>query len=348
MVPVKNETSLPLGIVTMADALRSAGYATGCFGKWHLGEGPQHLPQRRGFDVVVMRDEPDKHPATDFLTDEAAKFIRKHAGQPFFAYVSYHAVHVPLRAPQPLIDKYKAKTPVNGHHDPTYAAMLEKLDTGVGRILATLDELKLADKTLVIFCSDNGGVGGYERAGVRGAHDITDNTPLRGGKGMLYEGGIRIPMIARWPGIIEPGATCDEPVATIDFYPTFLELSQCSGSAKQALDGVSLVALFKSSGKSRLAERALFWHFPGYLQASETDGTWRTTPAGAIRRGDYKLIEFFETGKIEMYNLRDDLSETRDLAASQPEQAAKLHGELVAWRESVNARMPKFVAQSRK
>lgn len=158
---------------------------------------------------------------------------------------------------------------------------------------------------------------------------------------MLYEGGIRIPMIVRWTGIIEPESTCNEPIASIDFYPTFLELSGAKLDASQTLDGVSLASLFQSSGKAQLPPRALFWHFPGYLEANAEAGTWRATPGGAIRRGDWKLLEFFETGRVELYNLREDLGETRDIASSQPDRAAQLQRELVAWRESVQARMPK-------
>jgi arylsulfatase A-like enzyme len=189
----------------------------------------------------------------------------------------------------------------------------------------------------VIFTSDNGGVGGYHREGLHN-NDVTDNAPLRGGKGMLYEGGVREPFIFRFPGKIPAGTTCDEPIINIDMYPTFLELTGTKKPENYTLDGVSIVSLLTSKGDAKLGRDAIYWHFPGYLGAGE--GEWRTTPAGSIRSGDWKLIEFFETGKLELYNLKDDLSEKHDLSKEKPEITQQLHEKLVAWRKETNAKMP--------
>jgi arylsulfatase A-like enzyme len=345
MIPVQNRTDLPHSEVTFAEALRSAGYATGCFGKWHLGKSEQFAPTTQGFDEWAFRSREHPHPATDYVTERAIEFIRKNAERPFFTYLPYHAVHTPIKAPKHLIEKYSSKKPVGGHDDPVYAAMLEELDLAIGRVLQTLDELELTEKTMVVFFSDNGGMGGYERAGITGGerfagNDITDNAPLHGGKGMLYEGGIRVPLIVRCPGVVEPGSQCREPVIGIDFYPTFLDLTDSDGDPNHQLDGKSLMPLLMSSGSASLNRDALYWHFPGYLQAAQDGSSWRTTPAGAIRSGDYKLIEFFETGRIELYDLNEDLGEMVDLKARMPRRAAQLHDKLVAWRKTVRAPMP--------
>jgi arylsulfatase A-like enzyme len=219
--------------------------------------------------------------------------------------------------------------------------MIASVDESVGRVLARLDELKLSDNTLVIFSSDNGGVGGYKAAGIPKAGGITDNAPLRGGKGMLYEGGVRVPYIFAWKGQIKPGTLCHEPILSVDLYPTLLELAGArppDQSLSQPLDGTSYLGLLKAGGEGKLARDAVYWHFPGYLGAG-ADG-WRTTPAGAIRVGDYKLLEFFEDGHVELYYVKDDVGQKQDLAKSQPEKAKELHERLVAWRASVDAPMP--------
>jgi arylsulfatase A-like enzyme len=215
--------------------------------------------------------------------------------------------------------------------------MIASVDESVGRVVAKLDELKLSENTLVVFTSDNGGVGGYEREGIKQGGDITDNAPLRSGKGSLHEGGVRVAWVARWPGKV-PAGTTDTPVISVDLMPTLIELGGGKPPAKQPLDGVSLVECFTSGGK-KAPERDLFWHFPGYLGAGK--GSWRTTPAGAIRSGDWKLIEFFEDGKKELYNLKDDEGQKTNLADKQPEMVKELHAKLVAWRKAVNAPMPK-------
>jgi arylsulfatase A-like enzyme len=352
--PVDNVAQLPLEKVTVAQALHDAGYVTGMFGKWHLGNAGEHHPGKRGFDEAIVSqgkhfdfvtnpkvDVPAGAYLADFLTDRAVDFMRRHKDGPFFLYLPHFGVHGPFQAKKELIERFKNKPAAGGHHDPTYAAMIYSVDESVGRVLATLDELKLAEDTLVIFASDNGGVGGYVREGIKKpgqGHDPTDNAPLRGGKGMLYEGGVRVPYIFRWPGKVQAGATSDEPINSVDLFPTLMEVTGAKAPpAEQVLDGVSYAGLLRGE-KSTLGREAIYWHFPGYLGAGP--GGWRTTPAGSIRAGDFKLIEFFEDGRKELYNLKDDLGEKQDLAAKMPEKVKELHGKLAAWRESVGAKMP--------
>jgi len=354
LVPIPNETKLASSFVTIAEALKPAGYVSASIGKWHLGDDPELGPVGQGFDVNVagyraghpasyfspyknpkLEDGPKGEYLTDRLTDEATRFIERNREKPFFLYLPHYAVHTPLQAKKALIEKYRNKKGSGGQHNPTYAAMIESTDRGVGRIMAKLDELKLADNTVVLFFSDNGGVGGYRALGIEG-QEITSNSPLRGGKGMLYEGGIRVPMIVRWPGEARPGSVCNTPVVGIDFYRTFLEMAGAQKRPRQILDGESLVRLLKQSGT--LKRDAIFWHFPCYLEGGH--GTWRTTPAGAIRQGDLKLIEFFEDNRLELYNLRDDIGEKHDLAKVMPEKARQLHRRLVEWRKSVGAPVP--------
>jgi arylsulfatase A-like enzyme len=349
--PVDNVEKLAPEKITLAEALKQAGYVTGLFGKWHLGEDVAHHPLAQGFDeaVVSMGRHFDfntspkvEYPAgiylADWLTDRAVDFLRRRQGQPFFLCLHHFAVHSPHEAKPALIAKYKEKPPVGGHHDPTYAAMVSSLDESVGRVLAVLEELKLTHDTLVIFSSDNGGVGGYVREGLKQAGDATDNAPLRGGKGMLYEGGIRVPYLFRWPGKVPAGARCAEPVNSVDLYPTLLELAGAKPPPGYKLDGASYVSLLLGRGAPPNKRPPLFWHFPGYLGAGQ--GHWRTTPAGAIREGDWKLLEFFEHNSLELYHLKDDLGEARNLVASQPGRAKELHARLLAWRQQVGAPMP--------
>jgi arylsulfatase A-like enzyme len=348
--PVDNVTRLPLDRITIAQALKKAGYATGIFGKWHLGEDRSHHPASRGFDEAIVSmgvhfdfvtnpkvDYPKGTYLGDFLTDKAVDFIRRHKDGPFFLYLAHFEVHAPLQAKQEWTRHFKSKPPAGGHRNPVYAGMIASVDQSVGRVLALVDELKLSDSTLVIFSSDNGGVGGYEREGIRGG-SITDNAPLRGGKGMLYEGGIRVPHVCRWPGRITAGTVCDEPINSVDLYPTLLELAGAKPGPGYPLDGTSYLGLLTNGGRTEGTRRPLFWHFPGYLGAG--GGTWRTAPAGAIRAGDWKLQEFFEDGRLELYNLKHDIGERKDLAAAQPERVKELHEQLVAWRKELKAPMP--------
>jgi arylsulfatase A-like enzyme len=267
----------------------------------------------------------------------AADFIRRHRQEPFFLYLPHFGVHSPFEAKEELVARFRGRPGVGGHQDPTYAAMIASVDESVGRILSLLDELQLSAKTLVLFSSDNGGVGGYQREGIQ-ARNITDNAPLRGGKGMLYEGGIRVPYLARWPGTIEAGQTCPVPITSVDLYPTLLELAGADPPANQPLDGVSYAGLLTGGDGPDLSRRAIFWHFPGYLGAR--GGTWRTTPAAAVRAGDWKLLEFFEDGRLELYHLAEDIGERNDLSAAAAGKAAELRSQLVAWREAIAAPMP--------
>jgi arylsulfatase A-like enzyme len=218
--------------------------------------------------------------------------------------------------------------------------MIQSLDESVARITAKLAELNLTGKTIVIVSSDNGGLGGYHRTEAPSEKKgFTDNTPLRGGKGTLYEGGIRVPFIVRWPGIVPAGATSDVPVAHVDVYPTLLSLAGGTPRSGYTLDGVSFAPILRNP-RGTLARDAIYWHFPGYLESYVHDRGWRTSPVGAIHAGDFKLLEFFETGAVELYNLREDTGESRNLAGQSPEQVRELRAKLVAWREGIGAAMP--------
>jgi len=366
----ETETELELGIVTIAEALAAQGYATASMGKWHLG-GARHLPTDQGFDLNVGGNRWGSPPSyfwpyererrdgnivripglleggeegeylTDRLTDEALRWMEQNAEQPFFLYLTHYAVHTPIQAKPPLAQKYRAKQGSNGQQNPRYAAMIESVDDSVGRVVRKLDELGIADNTVVIFFSDNGGLG-----------TVTSMTPLRGSKGMLYEGGVRVPLIVRWPGHVEPGSTSEVPVIGTDFYPTLLDISGAS-RPEQPLDGLSVVPLLEAGGGAddqladseagmppQFADRALYWHFPAYLEAGQMIGPWRITPAAAVRRGDFKLIEFFEDGRLELYNLALDVGEERELSAFMPEKTRELHILMQSWRESVGAYVP--------
>jgi arylsulfatase A-like enzyme len=260
-------------------------------------------------------------------------------------------VHVPLQAKADLIAHFKPKPGGGGHDNPTYAAMIASVDESVGRVMAVLDELKLADNTVLIFSSDNGGVGGYDRAdglirdtSMKAGKDsgkepkhITDNAPLRSGKGSLYEGGTRDPFIVRWPGNVKPGSTCAVPAIHVDVYPTLLELAGAPRPAGYPLDGESLVPLFRD-GNASLKRAAIYQHFPGYLGAGP--GLWRTTPVTVIQSGDWKLMEFLVDNHLELYNLHDDLGETNNLASTMPAKAKELHALMLAWRQEIKAPMP--------
>jgi len=341
------EQQLPLREITIAEALKPAGYATASIGKWHLG-GDGFSPLEQGFDLNVggtFRGSPksyfgpfDELPGlkgttkddylTDCLTTATEKFIEANKDRPFFIYLPEFAVHIPLGAKEKLIEKYKAKPASNGQHNPVYAAMIESLDQGIGRILDLLDRLKIADRTVVSFMADNGGLR-YEG---KAKDTVTSNAPLRAGKGHLYEGGIREPMMVRWPGVVKPGTTCDVPVTSVDFYPTILEAAGVRPAQGQVLDGKSLMPLLKQTGK--WSRDAIFWHYPHY---SNQGGV----PGGAVRSGDFKLIEFYEDGRLELYNLKDDIGEKKNLAKELPQKTAELHRMLDNWRKSVNAQMPK-------
>ena len=365
--PVENITELPLDRDIIAKQLKAGGYATGMFGKWHIGQKGDYLPGKRGFDEAIVsmgvHFNFDTNPKTeypkgtylaDFLTDKAVDFITRHKDEPFFLYLPHFGVHSPHQAKADLIAHFKPKPGVGGHNNATYAAMIASVDESVGRVMKTLDDLKLADNTVLIFTSDNGGVGGYDRPDglirepgkegkgkkAKGADEdgggITDNAPLRSGKGSLYEGGTREPFIVRWPGVTKPGSTSDVPTAHVDIFPTFLEIGS-SPKPRQVLDGESIVKLFRDPA-AKLQRDAIFQHFPGYLGSGP--GLWRTTPVSLIHSGDWKLMEFLEDGHLELYNLREDIGEKKNLAAEMPDKAKALHARLVAWRAEVKAPMP--------
>ncbi|MBN2311651.1 MAG: sulfatase [Candidatus Hydrogenedentes bacterium] len=338
-VPRNRQQYLPLEIETVAERLKTAGYACAMLGKWHLG-GREYFPDRQGFDEMLVSngrhfgfgtmpktDIPEDAYLAEFLTERAEGFMEAHRNEPFFLYLSHFAVHIPLDARKALIEKYENKPkPPGGINNPVYAAMVEHVDNSVGRIVAKLDELGLQERTLVCFMSDNGGL----RCRFDGDGPlVTSNAPLRDEKGTLYEGGIREPLIFRWPGQIKAGVTCATPVSSVDFYPTFLDAAGAAAPANQPLDGVSVMPLLRRRGA--FERDALFWHYPHYHHS---------TPASAVREGDWKLIEFFEDGHVELYNVRDDIGETRDWSGDKPQIAARLQRMLAEWRERVSADMP--------
>lgn len=346
--PVDNVQELPLDRSIIAQQLKSAGYATGMFGKWHLGNDGPHHPSRRGFDEAIVSagvhfnfktEPPVEYPEgqylADFLTDKAVDFINRHQDEPFFLYLPHFGVHGPHQAKPEWIEHFKGKPTVGGHRNPVYAAMIASVDESVGRIMKVLDELQLAERTVVIFTSDNGGVGGRAREGLGENKDITDNAPLRSGKGSLYEGGTRVPLIVRWPGSIEAGTTCDIPTIHVDFYPTLVAMARAP-SPEHPLDGVSLRPLFE--GGTSLDRPAIYQHFPGYLASGPN--AWRTTPVSSIQEGPWKLMEFLEDGRLELYDLASDVGEQTNLAETQPDRARELYAKLVAWRQGISAPMP--------
>jgi arylsulfatase A len=349
--PVRDH--LPLEIVTPAEAVRTQGYVTGYFGKWHLG-GPAFEPDNQGYDVSLVSrgrhfaprfqtnpetEVPDGTYLADFLTDRTIEFIQEHRDRPFFAMLSHYVVHIPLEAKEQMIQKYreKPKPPVDFEspvvkppvYNPVYAAMVEHTDESVGRLMDALDELGLAENTLVIFTSDNGGL--YQTASARADSAVVcSNAPLRDEKGSLYEGGIRVPLICRWPGVIPPGSVSETPATTIDFWPTIAEAAGVGEIEHQELDGLSLLPVLRDPDAG-LDRDALYFHFPHYHHSR---------PAGAIRVGDWKLIEFFEDGRLELYHLAEDLSEEKNLAERHPERAGQMQRRLAGWREEVGAVMP--------
>ena len=330
-------THLSLEAPNLAKALKSAGYVSASIGKWHLG-GKPYWPEKQGFDLNIagcgrgqppsyfspyrietLTEGPEGEFLSDRLTDEAIKFIEQNKSKPFFLYLPHYAVHSPIMAKPGVIAKYKAKAvPKNPHHNAVYAGLIESVDDSVGRLMAKLEELKLADNTIVIFTSDNGGVNG-----------TTSNAPLRLGKGWAYEGGVRVPLIVKWPGVTKPGSECHSPVIGPDFYPTLLALAGVT-PPPGVVDGESIEPLLRQSGAMKRED--IFWHFPHYRWGG-------TMPYGAIREGDLKLIEYYEDMHVELYNLKDDIGETRDLAATMPDKVNAMRQKLHNWRENVGAQM---------
>ena len=339
--------------VTIAEVLRKAGYHTAHLGKWHLtpfndDEVDAYLPEKHGFDVNIGGNkwgQPGSyfHPyargnrsigalppggengdyLTERLTSEAVKLMKQWKDQPFFMHLSYYAVHTPIQPKPELLKKYEALVkPSSRHSHPGYAAMVESVDQSLGKLRQHLVDLNIDDRTVIFLTSDNGGVIGR----------ITDNFPLRSGKSNLYEGGVRVPTMIQWPGKSQSGTTCSEPVITVDFYPTILEIAGVPGDTahNEDVDGLSLAPLLQDPA-GKLNREAIYWHYPHYQAA---------TPYGAVRSGPWRLIEFYEDMRIELYNLEDDIGETNDLSEKLPAQAAKLLRMLQSWRKEVGAQMP--------
>lgn len=338
---------LPLEEVTIAELLRARGYRTAAIGKWHLG-ATGFQPTDQGFDVSFAGDEAgspnsfffpqwkkkipleaaDGEYLTDRLTTLAVNFIRESKDRPFFLYLPHFAVHVPIEGKPEKVRKYNAKArPDNPQHFGEYAAMIESVDESVGRVLGALRENGVDDNTIVIFTGDNGGVTSREWRDTV----ITSNLPLRRGKGCLYEGGIRVPTIVRWPGVTNAGSKCGVPILSVDYAPFLAEAAGVPASALPRMDGRSFTPLLR--GKPSLGRAEVFWHYPHY---SPQLGT----PSAAVRRGDDKLILFFEDQHVELYNLKDDIGETRDLAREQPAKAAALRRRLEEWLRETGAQLP--------
>ncbi len=332
---------LPLAEITLAEHFKAAGYATASIGKWHLG-GDGFSPELQGFDLNLagsdkaappsyhspygipnLPDGPEGEYLTDRLGEEAAQRIANWRDRPFFLYLPHFAVHTPIQGRQDLIAKYQRKPRAGLRHaNAHYAAMVESLDAAVGRVLAALDTHGLSERTLVIFTSDNGG---------RITKATTSNAPLRFGKASANEGGVRVPLIVRWPGVVQPGSESATPVITMDLFATALAAAGLDAAPQ---DGVSLLPLLRGEGAPARTE--LFWHYPHH-QHYQLGGAM---PYSALRSGDFKLIEFHDDDRVELYDLSTDISESNDLAASQPETASRLRARLHAWRTAVGAQMP--------
>jgi arylsulfatase A-like enzyme len=354
----ESKHDLPLAEVTLAERLHDAGYATALVGKWHLGDG-DHAPETQGFDVNVggtrwgapqtffwpyrgsgrfgqeFRYVPGLplgrggEYLTDKLTDAAIAFIDSARERPFFLLLAQHAPHTPIEAPKQLVDHFQSKLrPEMKHQNASYAAMIKSLDDNVGRVLDHLQARGLTENTLVVFTSDNGGYIGVDRKGGFTA-PCTSNAPLRSGKGSLYEGGIRVPLIVRWPG--RATGERQEPVMTCDLFVTLLAAANAAAASSEQVDGVELSSLLRDE-KAKLPRDTLYWHYPHYYET--------TTPVSAVRSGDWKLLEYFEDGRRELFNLRDDPEESRNAAMEQPERVASLSRQLNEWRKDVAAKLP--------
>lgn len=351
--------NLPHTETTLAKHLQSAGYLTALVGKWHLGDW-QHYPESHGFDINIGGTnwgapqtfwwpyrgsgrfggefryvphlefgQPGEY-LTDRLTDEALQVIDRAGQQPWFLYLAHHSPHTPIEAPAADVAHFDAKlSPALHHQHGVYAAMVKTLDDGVGRVLAHLRAGGMENNTVVVFASDNGGFVGPDKAGGRDM-PVTNNAPLRSGKGSLYEGGVRVPLLIRWPGVTQPGTTCEEPVVTMDLFHTLLAAAGVD-APQGATDGLDLTPLLRQP-EARLQRDALYFHYPHYYPT--------TTPVSAVRARDWKLLEYLEDQRVELYNLREDPGETRDLARDNAPRVAELRDQLHAWREAVGAAMP--------
>lgn len=343
LIPSPNKTELDTSVVTIAELLKRAGYATAHIGKWHLGEG-ETGPLNQGFDVNIggthkghprtyfspyhnkaLEDGPEGEYLTDRLTDEAVNYIAGHKDQPFFMYFSHYSVHTPIQGKKELVEKYEQLEGDERHHHPVYAAMMESTDQSLGRVVDALKQHGIDDNTLLVFFSDNGGHAVY-----------TKMDPLRGGKGEFYEGGIREPLVFWWPGTIKPGK-CAVPVIGTDFYPSFAKLAGVD-LPDQSLEGMDLMPLVKEGTLS--GERDLFWHFPAYLEGYLPGQVWRTTPVSVIRSGDWKLLHYFEENRNELYNLKNDPYEKNNLALEKATKVTELLNKLQNWQKRTGALIP--------
>ena len=371
LVDVPYVDHLPLKEKTVASALKEGGYNVWHVGKWHLG-GEDYYPPHHGFDINLggcvwgspyngyfspydipgFENGPEGEYLTDRLTDEAIRLIEKEDDKPFFLNMWYYTVHTPIQAKTVHIEKFERKAkklgidqvdpfevgePFPTEHkkhlnvtrrklqsNPVYAAMVYALDENIGRLLDALDRTGKAENTVVIFTSDNGGLATAEGS-------PTCNAPLSEGKGWMYEGGTREPLIVRWPGVVGASTTCQVPVTSPDFYPTFLDIAGLPPKPEQHVDGVSLLPLLK--GAESHEREAIFWHYPHY-------GNQGGTPGSSIRAGDYKLIHFFEEDRVELYNLRKDISEEKNLVGEMPDMAKQMKAQLAEWRERIEAKIP--------
>ena len=336
---------------TLPKMMQQCGYVTGAIGKWHLGDDadgtgplsqgfiwnvggnragspysyfyPYCLPDKSKCHLGLEKGTPGEY-LTDRLTDEAVSFIKSHKDAPFFLHLSHHAVHTALQAPASVVDKYKNKPVGKYHTNPVYAAMIEKLDDGVGKICRAIQEMGIEENTIIIFYSDNGG-----------SEPVTDNYPLHGGKGTPYEGGSRVPLIIKWPGKIPAGTRTSVPVIGVDFYPTFVHLAK--GETSGNPDGRDIFEVVKN----KETERDLFWHFPAYLESYLNGGKdFRARPYSSIRSGDWKLIYNYEDKSMELYNLKEDLGETRNMAGLNPQKKEELYNKLMKWIDDTHAPVP--------
>ncbi|MGV3541523.1 MAG: sulfatase [Rufibacter sp.] len=362
LAPVPNTTDLAPKFFTMAEALKSGGYATGQFGKWHVGSEKNGTgPGGQGFDVF-MEAGGDYHnnkikatadPKGVFeITKAACDFISANKAKPFFAYVSHHAVHGPHQAKAESIARFKAKKPGKHQQDPLYAACIYDFDESVGQLMAHLKKLGLDRNTLVIFTSDNGGA------------PVSSQEPLRGNKGSFYEGGIRDAFIARWPGKIKPGTVNRTPIINVDLYPTFVAAAKVKLPAQTKLDGENLLPLFTGQ-KAATTRDKIFWHFPGYLQNGPVirgrNEIWRTQPITVMRKGDYKIMLYHEewlldggwekratNNSVELYKVKTDIGEYHNLAASNPAKRDELLKDVLAWIKETNAPMATIMTEEQK
>lgn len=356
-VPTHRNQHLPEDIVTLGDVMQSAGYETGYFGKWHLNNGRKNMPMARGYSSAHMYSgggfySPKFIPAYDDgggkrlstqLTNMSIEFMKENKAKPFFVFLSHYDVHVQLDADKDLIDKYlnKKKDP-DYPSNAVYASMIEHVDDSVGDMMEAVEELGLADNTIFIFFSDNGGVdnrfdnvpllAGNGKAAYPKGHPLTyiatSNAPLRAGKGTLYEGGVRVPLIVRWPEKVPSGSTSDAIVSSVDFFPTFLELVQ-GKALEQVLDGFSMLSALTENKFD--AEREVFTHYPVFHHEE---------PMSALRKGDWKIVENLVSGEFELYNLKYDIPEMTDLKFSHTEKAAEMKNALSKWQSDTKAQKP--------